>query len=322
MLHMKAIGLRRASLKLPALGLLVEGASSAFAQTTYYDVTTAGTIANVNGAQIFTASGASSTGTGTFGGFLRLSGNGAMTEGISSDSQGSAPNLMSTVGASQTHAMTYATLTGAPVSTIGSTSYYAFYFDLNEPQNVNDRYISLDSLTIYSSSVGPTVWANSLSGFTGSGTSGAPNNFPGANPTVRWSLDNLDANKYSVASGGDRTVLIDTSVVGGGSGSGDMYVLVPTSNFSSMGVNDYVYFYAQFGGAGTIGSINYGSQGGFLEVGLVTAGLTFTSLPSSPIAPSPSPAPESVPGSALGIGLAAAGWWRARRRSQSASIAA
>ena len=207
--------------------------------------------------------------------------------------------------------MTAAQLTAAPVSTIGGVSYYSFYFDLNEPQNGN-RYISLDSLTIYSSSTGPTVWATSLADFTGSGTSGAPRNFPGANPTVRWSLDDLQSDKYSVQSGGDREVLIDTSVTGGGSGSGDMYVLVPTSNFSSLGASDYIYFYSQFGAAGTVGGINYASDGGFLEVGLVTAGLTITSLPSNVI--SPSAAPETTPSAALGIGLAAAGWLRTRRR--------
>ena len=318
---MNCIGTRRAVPRFSVAGLIVAGAAfSASAQTTYYDVTGAGTIANVNGAQIFTASGATSTGTGTFGGFLRLTGNGASTQGISSDSSGSAPNLMSTVSASQTHAMNASTLTSAPVSTIGGTSYYSFYFDLNEPQNATDKFISFDSLTIYSSSTGPTVWGTSLPNFTGSGTSGAPNNFPGANPTVRWSLDNLDADKYTVTSGGDNTVLIDTSVVGGGSGTGDMYVLVPTAKFSGLGASDYLYFYAEFGAAGTINGNNYGSQGGFLEVGVVTAGLTFTALPPATI--SPSAVPETVPGSALGIGLAAAGWLRARRRSQVAAIAA
>ena len=309
---MKTIVSGLPALKGSALYALLVGALPAVAQTTYYDVTGAGTIANVNSAQIFTASGASSTGTGTFGGFLRLTGNGSATQGISSDSSGSAPNLMSTVSASQTHEMPAATLTAAPVSTIGGVSYYSFYFDLNEPQNVNDKYISFDSLTIYSSSVGPTVWANSLPDFTSSGNSGSPNNFPGTNPTVRWSLDNLDSDKYSVTTGGDRSVLIDTSVVGGGSGSGDMYVLVPTSNFAGLGASDYVYFYSQFGAAGTVNGINYGSQGGFLEVGLVTAGLTFTGLPSANIAPSA--VPETSPSAALGVGIAAAGWLRSRRR--------
>lgn len=322
---MKAIGLRRASLKLPALGLLVAGASSAFAQTTYYDITGAGTIANVDGAQIFTSAGATTAGTGTFGGFLTLTGNGAMTQGISSDSSGSANNLMSTVMASHTYAMSATTLTGAPVSTIGGVQYYAFYFDLNEPQNINGKYISFDSLTIYSSSVGPTVWANSLQDFTGNSSSSGTPSFPGANPTVRWSLDTLDANKYSVAPGGDNSVLIDTSVVNPGSGTGDMYVLVPTSKFPTTGSNalnstDYLYFYAQFGAAGTVNGIDYGSQGGFLEVGVVTAGLTFTAIPSATI--SPSAVPEASPNAALGIGLAAAGWWRARRRSRNASIPA
>ncbi|MFZ9854484.1 MAG: hypothetical protein ACO3I0_05145 [Limisphaerales bacterium] len=309
---MKAIGLQRASLKLPALGLLVAGASSAFAQITYYDVSTPGTIANVNGGQIFTSAGSGSTGTGTFGGFLRLGGSGSVNVGISSDSSGSALNLMADVLAPQTAALTSATLTAAPATTIGGTSYYAFYFDLNEPQTLNRQYISLDSLIIYSSSVGPTVWATSLADFTSSGNSGAPNNFQGANPTVRWSLDDLGSDKYTVTN--DRSVLIDTSVIGGGSGTGDMYALVPTAAFSGLGSSDYLYFYASFGGAGVVGSIDYSSQGGFGEVGLVTSGLTFTSLPSTII--SPSVVPETVPGSALGIGLAAAGWLRSRRRSR------
>jgi hypothetical protein len=315
---MKAIGSRRAPLRSPALGLLIAGASSAFAQTTYYDVTTAGTIANINGAQIFTSAGSGSSGTGTFGGFLTLGGNGSVNLGISSDSSGPGANLMADVTGSQTSALPTATLTAAPVSTIGSTSYYSFYFDLNEPQTASRQYISLDSLTIYSSSVGPTVWANSLADFTSSGNSGAPNNFQGANPTVRWSLDDLASDKYTVTN--DRSVLIDTSVIGGGSGTGDMYVLVPTADFSTLGSNDYLYFYASFGGAGVVGTIDYSSHGGFAEVGLVTGGLTFTSLPSTII--SPSAVPETVPGSALGIGLAAAGWLRSRRRSRvvSASV--
>lgn len=324
-LHIKCINIRKAAPRFSIVGLLVAGASSStLAQTTYYNVSIPGDTATINSALIFTQAGTTSTGTGTFGGFLTLGGNGSVNRGISGygASTGSTPNLMADVTASQTAAMSQLTLGSAPTYTIGSTSYYAFYFDLNEPQTSSGKYISLDSLTIYSSSVAPgtrqspTVWATSLQDFTGTGTQSGTG-YVGANPQVRWTMDDLASDSYTVTN--DRSVLIDTGVLGNGSGTGDMFVMVPTSNFSSMSSSDYLYFYASFGGAGVIGTIDYSSNGGFAEVGIMTGGnLTFTSLPGG----LPTPVPETSPNAVLGIGLAAAGWLRARRRSQTPSIPA
>ena len=323
---------RRFLLKRDVIIVAFAGASSAFGQTpdVYYDVQQSGTIANVNGAIIFTADSGSTTGTGTFGGFLTLGGNGLVNQGISANgvSTGPTPNLFADVTASQTSVMLTSVLQNAPTHSItlggSAQNYYVFYFDLNEPATVNGRYISLDSLTIYSSAVtpgtdqNPTVWADSLAHFTGSATDSGTG-YVGANPTLRWSLDTLDStDKHSIQPGGNNSVLIDTSVTGSGSGKGDMYVLVPTSAFSDMmsgqpNANQNLYFHASFGEAGVVGGKNYGSHGGFAEVGMQTGAGTFSiSLPGNIIAPTA--VPETSPSAALGVGLAAAGWLRSRRR--------
>ncbi len=141
--------------------------------------------------------------------------------------------------------------------------------------------------------------------------------------SVVWSLDTFTG-LNPTSSGAitqDRELLFDTSILGGGSGNGDIYLMIPDTYFSSIASTDYIYLYAEFGGAGVINGKNYENSGGFEEFGRLS-GLTFTSLPSNEIAPfNPAVIPESSSGSVVALGLATLGWRQVRRR-RSASLAA
>ncbi len=281
----------------------------AYAQTIAYDVTQPGLIQNANGALVFTASGTSSSGTGTFGGFLTINSNNPQTSGISTSG---------TVGADVTGAQTSTqTFSQLPTTVINSVTYRSFGIDLNESQASGESFISLDSVVLYratassGAAAGPNANGSNLSTFT-STTAGL---------SVVWSLDSftgLDPSATGAVTQ-DSVLLFDTAVLGRGSGVADIYLMIPDSAFAGSQSGDYFYLYAAFGGAGVVNGQNYENSGGFEEFGRVS-GLTFTSLPSTII--SPSVIPEASPSAALGIGLAAAGWWRARRRSQTASITA
>jgi hypothetical protein len=67
--------------------------------------------------------------------------------------------------------------------------------------------------------------------------------------------------RYTFDSGD--SVILDASR-NHGSGSGDMYAYIPTSDFAGSKTNDFVYLYAHFGNTDA-------SQGGFEEWALVNA---------------------------------------------------
>ncbi len=92
------------------------------AQTIAYDINAPGKISNANGALIFTATGSSSTGTGSFGGFLTVNSNNPQTSGISTDG---------TVGPDVTAAQTSTqTMSQLPTTVINSVTYRSFAIDL------------------------------------------------------------------------------------------------------------------------------------------------------------------------------------------------
>jgi hypothetical protein len=74
-------------------------------------------------------------------------------------------------------------------------------------------------------------------------------------------VDSLGTLRYTFGSG-DR-VILDASR-NHGSGSGDMYAYIPTSDFAGTKTSDFVYLYAHFGNADA-------SQAGFEEWALVNA---------------------------------------------------
>ncbi len=125
-------------------------------------------------------------------------------------------------------------------TTINGVAYFQILLDVNEPDGAKSI-ITLDTLQIYTSAVGSQTTTNVM-------TLG----------TLRY---DLDAN-------GDNQVRIDASR-NHGSGSGDVNIFIPVSNFAGTAPTDYVYLYAIFGQADTMQNPD-GSQGGFEEFSLVT----------------------------------------------------
>jgi len=232
----------------------------------YTQITTGGLVAqNVNGAIVTTSVGSSASGTGTFSPMLNLLGNTATLEGISTDGtlSGDPVNVW-------TMARSFSEL--ATVAVSGSaTSYYSFYADLNEPNSV-DRYLSIDSLSIYARS-GPTTNPSgaSLTAFLGDSTA----------PRLVWSMDTLASDLKTVVQ--DRTLLVNEA--SSGSGTANLLFLIPASFFTAAGVttNDYFYVHMKVGAIGTFitpaGTYDFDNAGGFEEVG-IAAGLGTLTLPS------------------------------------------
>ena len=136
----------------------------AYAQTIGYDVTQPGLIQNANGAMVFTSAGTTTSGTGTFGGFLTINSNNPQTSGISTSG-----TVGGDVTAAQTSTQTFSQL---PTTVINSVTYRSFGIDLNESQSTGSTYLSLDSVVLYratassGSAAGPNANGSSLSTFT------------------------------------------------------------------------------------------------------------------------------------------------------------
>ena len=233
----------------------------------YTQITTGGLVAqNVNGAIVTTAVGTSATGTGTFNPMLRIQGNTDTLEGISTDG-----TLSGDAQKTWTMARSFSELATVGVSGNPST-YYSFYLDLNEP-NSGDRYLSIDSFSVYART-GPSTSPSgaSLTAFLGDATA----------PRLVWSLDTLDTDQKTVVQ--DRALLVNEA--SSGSGTANLLVLIPDSYFTAAGVasGDYFYVHAKVGAIGLFtlpgsGTFNYNNAGGFEEVG-IAAGLGTLTLPS------------------------------------------
>ena len=253
------------------------GAGSADATT--IDLTTAGTSGTLNGALF--EQGGTLSGTGRFPAFVQIASNADVT-----DAYNTRVNDVNDNGSSNTfnHEITLATV---PVQTIGLVDYYSFFLDINEEGNDSDKYLSLDNVMIFTSTV-----ANQSSE-------------PLPVGTLRYNMD----------AGSDNTVLLNFDLEPG-SGRADMELLVPTSLFTGALGSNFVYLYSIFGGVGTnpgagFPAGNYAASDGFEEWARGTG--TFEEPP-----PPPPPDIDSVPEPAslllVGSGLAAAAAARRRRR--------
>jgi len=163
----------------------------------------------------------------------------------------------------------------------GKTSYYVFELDANEKGNGNiDRLLSIDNIRIYTSSTDTaSSVGNDISKLESLGTLRYAQNQPlqvgGQFNAANWVL--IDASK---AEGGSTS----------GSGSSDMFVLVPQILFAGAKPTDFVYFY-------NLNGIHNPSDSGFEEWRALT----------------------SVPDGGntlvlLGSGLTALGFFASRRR--------
>jgi hypothetical protein len=160
-------------------------------------------------------------------------------------------------------------------TTLNGTPYYGFVLDINEPQGQDREFLLLDNVQLYTSPAG-SIKSSTLS--------------------------DLGALRYTMDNGGDSTVLLDSSIIGSGSGRADMQLLIPVSNLNGAASSDYVYLYSRFGGVGEVGlddsTQDFGANGGYEEraqrgeVGMI---------------------PEPVTMLLVGLGVAAVGS-RVRRR--------
>jgi hypothetical protein len=133
-----------------------------------------------------------------------------------------------------------------PTIVINGQTYREFFLDINEPAGGAQNLLTLDQVEIYQS--GSAGLSTHLSSGGGSLT--------GANK-----IYDLDGGSGSKA---DNWINLDYTLIGGGSGSGDMVLFVlDTGQFNQQ----YTYLYSQFGCSGCNGggTTKYPSQAGFEE---------------------------------------------------------
>ena len=121
------------------------------------------------------------------------------------------------------------------VTTVNGIAYFGFLVDVNEPNGSKDG-ISLNGLRIYTSSTIQHSTSTDANGF-----------FNGSLGTLRYDL------------GANQVLYKDTQH---GSGSGDITMLIPVSNFAGAQPNDYVYMYQRWGNTDF-------SEGGFEETAIL-----------------------------------------------------
>src|SRR5438132_3869038 len=206
--------------------LIVATICTTLGYATVVDLTGSNDSGAINGAQfVFTAP--QPTGTGVIQPFLRVE-NTPIEQGY--NTSGGTP--FDDKAGPWTHNLTFGDLQNTEV-TLGRVSYFKLLLDVNEPGSKRSL-ISLDQLQFYTSSVGGQTTTN---------------------------VGSLGTPRYTFGSGD--SVILDASR-NHGSGSGDMYAYIPTSDFADTKTNDFVYLYAHFGNTDE-------SQAGFEEWALVNA---------------------------------------------------
>jgi len=180
---------------------------------TIVDLTTAGSNGSSNGA-LYQQVPDQSTGTGVIDPFLRIQGN-VTEQGYNTE----AGTPFETKGGSWTHDLQLSDLV---TKTIGGVSYYEFLLDIN--QTGANPLLSLDNFQIFTSAT------------------------PAGSSTAANFLTTLGTLRYNNDTGaqGDTTVQLNFSL-NPGSGAGDAFIYVPTSNFAGVSSSAYVVFYALFG---------------------------------------------------------------------------
>lgn len=151
------------------------------------------------------------TGTGVIDPFVRLQSNGS-EQGYNTDDR---PTQFDEKTDIHTHSLQ---LSDVGAVTLSGVTYREFLLDINEPRNATSGLITLDKMQLF------------LSG-------SKSNTYP-----------NLGTKVYDLGAG--NSVLLNASLTHG-SGSGDMFALVPESAFANHPGTDYLYLYSHFtGGAG------------------------------------------------------------------------
>jgi hypothetical protein len=191
-------------------------------------LTSRGASGTINGA-IFSQTDIQPTGTGYIDSFLRVlaKGNGTTEQGYNTDARPVQYNELTTGNFTRS-----IRLSDVPEVTINGYKYRAFLLDVN--QNGKSPNLSLDQLRIYLGNSG------SLTGYD-------PKALKLAGLTAIYDMDWF----------ADHWVKLDCRL-STGSGSGDMYLYVPSCLFGNPANNPYVYLYSKFGE-------NTATNGGFEE---------------------------------------------------------
>jgi hypothetical protein len=233
--------------------ILALALGSTAAHAVVVDLTIPGnSVANVGavGTATYTQFNPQSTGTGVFNAFVQISPGGSAS---TSQAYNTTVNNTFNVGESDQH--NYAiTLGDVPVI----NGFRRFVLDVNElsGQQVTERYVSLDQVRVY---VGGTANSNTTNLDSG-----------GPLGTLVYALNSPLGSTTNV-------VALDYTI-NDGSGSGDMFLLIPDSLFTSVaGVTNSsnVVLYSAFGGLGILAggnsfslpAGNYGQSDGFEEWG-------------------------------------------------------
>lgn len=219
---MKNVLLRGRTARLLGLACLAAVAPFAAADTSY-DLTTAGSSAVINGAT-FGTTDTQPTGSGFIHSFVRISTNDPIVQGFNTDAR--PLQFDENNSATFTHSILISNL--GPV-TVSGTEYFEFLLDINQNKSGTDSLLSLNEVKIYAGNA-PDLTANT----TGSG------DFDGfgTNAVLLYDMD----------AGDNATVELEYNL-NSGSGSGDMYLLVPTSLFTSaiVSANPYLYLWSSLG---------------------------------------------------------------------------
>lgn len=210
------------------------------AKAVTYNLTTAGSSVTINGA-IFDTTITQSTGSGVINPFLRLQGNGSET-GLNSN-EGNADVLADTKTGTWTHDITLADI---GTKTILGVNYYVFLLDINQS---NPPLISFDTFQLYT----------------------RPTSITDGNQDTLAVVQSGGTLRYNMDVPSDNVVQLDYSL-NSGSGSGDLWVYVPVSDFVGVPSSSYLYLYTQFGLQGG----DYASNDGYEEWATITSSATST----------------------------------------------
>jgi len=260
---------RRFPLAIPAALMAVAWAAPP-ARADAINLTTTGSSGTANGG-LDVQTSPQPTGTGYIGPFVRIQMTGT-ERGYNTDAR---PVEFDTKDQNQwTHSLNLSNLTP---ETINGTSYYKFLLDINEEGNPSGKLLSLNDVQVYLGN------SPSLTGY---------NDGFGANSVGVYDLD----------AGKDNTVELNYKL-NHGSGSGDMFLYIPTSAFAGFDSQfQWVYLYSAFGNP-------HQSDAGFEEWAAYTQPST-----TPPVTNNPVPAPPSVLLGAIGLGCAAMGRTIRRRK--------
>jgi len=208
---------RFTALTAAAVAVTALGGSKANAETVFDLTGPVPQSTTINGA-IFTTNVQQPTGTGVIDPFVRLETNQSIEKGFNTDFRPIEAGNDAKQDAQYTHSLKVADLQA-------TGGYYQFLLDINQNNSGpgHQSLLNLNDLKVFVAN-SPT-----LNGYTGTGFSSGPS-------TLVYNMDGPLVTD-------DNGVLLDYNL-NSGSGSGDLYVNIPTAGFSA---GTYVYLYSSFG---------------------------------------------------------------------------